>query len=96
MKKSLKNIAPLQLGKVLGALYGCVSLIIVPFVILAAFVMPKGDHGSAFPGLLFLIFIPVIYAIIGFVGGIITAAIYNLLASFTGGIHFTVEDVPPA
>ena len=96
MKKRLKHIDPLQLGKVLATLYGCLSLIIVPFIIVISLVAANSGHGSAFPGIILLIFVPVIYAVVGFVGGVIMAALYNLLAAFTGGIHFTLEDVPPA
>ena len=95
MKKRLKHIDPLQLGKVLAALYGCLSLIVVPFIIIFALVASHTGNGSAFPGVVLLIFVPVLYAIVGFVGGVIMAVLYNLLAAFTGGIHFTLEDVPP-
>jgi hypothetical protein len=40
----------------------------------------------------FLIFLPIIYAVIGFIGGVITALIYNLVAKWTGGIEFTTEE----
>jgi len=38
--------------------------------------------------------IPVLYATIGFIGGIIVAAIYNLIARLTGGLEFTLDDIP--
>ena len=96
MKKRLKHIDPLQLGKVLAALYGCLSLIVVPFILVFSLVASQAGHGSAFPGVLLLIFVPVLYAVLGFVAGVIMAVLYNLLAAFTGGIHFTLEDLPPA
>ena len=37
--------------------------------------------------------VPVFYGVMGFVFGVIGAAIYNLVAKWTGGIEFTVEDV---
>ncbi len=37
------------------------------------------------------LFIPVIYGVMGFVVGIIGAAIYNLVAGWIGGIEMDVE-----
>src|ERR1051325_9384656 len=36
MKQRLTQVSPLQLGIVLGALYGILSLLVVPFLLLAA------------------------------------------------------------
>jgi hypothetical protein len=89
MKKRLTYVSPLQLGIVLGALYGVISLLIVPFLILAALFGPKG---TGF-GIVFAIFLPVIYAVAGFIGGVISAFVYNLIAKWTGGIEFTTQEV---
>ena len=91
MIKRIKHVAPLQTGIVLAALYGIMSLIIVPFLLLAS-VFARG--GSKSFSIIFIIFLPVLYAIVGFVGGVIAAAIYNLIAGWTGGIEMTLEDVP--
>lgn len=91
MIKRIKHVAPLQLGIVLAVLYGIMSLIVVPFLLLAS-VFSQGANKS-FP-ILLIIFLPVIYAIVGFIGGVIAAAIYNLIAGWTGGIEMTLEDVP--
>jgi hypothetical protein len=85
MKKRLTHVASLQLGIVPGALYGLVSLIVVPFIVIAAIV------SRGFGGIL-LIFLPVVYAIAGFIGGVIFAAVYNFIVRWTGGIEFTVTD----
>ena len=93
MKKQLTHITPLRAGIVLGVLYGILSLIIVPFFLLA--VVLGGKTGTPLPaifGVGFAIFLPVIYAIIGFIGGIIAAALYNLIAKWTGGFEFEVRD----
>ena len=39
----------------------------------------------------FGILMPVIYGVFGFVGGIIMAVIYNLIARWIGGIEVEVE-----
>jgi hypothetical protein len=91
MKKRLTHVAPLQLGIVLGALYGIVSLIFVPFILLAA-LFGRGFH----LGGILLIFLPILYAIGGFIGGVISAAVYNLIAKWTGGVEFTTTEVSPA
>jgi hypothetical protein len=95
MKKQLTYIAPLRAGIVLGVLYGLLGLVFVPFFLLAAVFGSKASGaGSAFFGI-FGLFFPVFYAVAGFIGGIIAAAIYNLVAKWTGGLEFEVQDVPP-
>ena len=39
-----------------------------------------------------LIFAPILYGVIGFIGGAISALIYNFIAKLTGGLEFTLED----
>jgi hypothetical protein len=97
MKKQLTHISPLRAGIVLGALYGLLGLIFVPFFLLAAvFGAKSGGGAAAFGGVFFAILFPVFYGIVGFIGGIIVAAIYNLIAKWTGGLEFEVRDVSPA
>ena len=92
MNKRLTRVAPLQLGKVMAVLYGSISLIFVPFILIISMVASKAGD-SHFP-MLFVIFIPIIYAAAGFIGGLLVAAIYNVIAGWTGGVHFTIEDAP--
>jgi hypothetical protein len=95
MKKQLTNISPLRAGIVLGALYGLLGLIFVPFFLLVAvFGSKSGGAPAAFGGAFFAILFPVFYAVGGFIGGIIAAAIYNLVAKWTGGLEFEFRDVP--
>ena len=97
MAKRLQRVAQVQCGVVLGALYAAISLIFVPFVLLVTMIAPKNGNNLPFfgGGIVFVILIPILYGVLGFIGGIISAAIYNLIASWTGGIEFTVVDVPP-
>jgi hypothetical protein len=97
MKKQLTHISPLRAGIVLGVLYGLLGLVFVPFILLAAlFGIRAGGAPAAFGGVFFAMFFPVLYAVLGFIGGIIASAIYNLVAKWTGGLEFEVQDVPPA
>ena len=94
MKKQLTYIAPLRAAIVLAALYGILSLIFVPFFLIGALL--GGKSGGAIPavfGFGFAIMMPVIYAVLGFLGGLIAAALYNLIARWTGGFEFEVRDV---
>ena len=102
MKRRIKRIAPLQAGKMLGALYACMGLIFLPFFALAAvagaFAPSSQQSAGAPPPVLFAsmmfglgIFMPIIYGVMGFVGGIIAVALYNLFARWIGGIEVEVE-----
>lgn len=100
MTRTLKRIAPLQCGKVLGVLYGCMGLIFLPFFALAgvagAFAQHETNQGGAgaiAAGMMlgFGIMMPVIYGVMGFILGVITAALYNLIARWVGGIEVEVE-----
>jgi len=99
MKQRIKRIAPVQLGKMLAVIYALLSLIFVPFILMfgaIASTMPKTPGAPPFPAMLglgmgFMIFMPVIYAIMGFIGGALGALIYNLVAKWLGGIEVEME-----
>lgn len=95
VKRRIKRIAPLQLGKMLALLYGIIGLIFIPFFLfMTAFSsqMPADQRtGVMAMGVGMAIAAPILYAVFGFIGGIIGACIYNLLAKFAGGIEVEVE-----
>jgi len=105
MGMTLRRIGVLSCGKVLGALYALLGLIIggiyALFALLFAVIgvstaQESGDAlaGGAF-GVLFgvgsIILFPILYVILGFLGGLITALPYNLIARFVGGIELELE-----
>ena len=99
MKRRLTNVDPLKLGITLGLIYGIVSLVIVvPIFLLMSVAGVAGaarGNGQALPALfsgVFIVFLPVIYAVLGFIGGLIMAFVYNLVAKWTGGVEFTTEE----
>lgn len=93
VKKQLTHISPLRAGIVIGILYGLLGLIFVPFFLLMAVISSRSGPAATLGGVFFAILFPVMYAVGGFIGGIIAAAIYNLVAKWTGGLEFEVRDV---
>lgn len=93
--KRIKRIAPLQLGKMLALLYGIMGLIFIPFFLIMTAVasqMPAQQQvGIMALGAGFALFVPLIYAAMGFVTGALGALIYNLVARWIGGIEVEVE-----
>src|SRR5947207_1869540 len=108
MNLKLKRIAPLQAGKMLAALYGLLSLVLVPFMLaFMAFggLAARSQGGGNVPalplmfgmGLGFMIMLPLMYTLMGFVFGVIGAWVYNLLAKWIGGFELDFETQgPPA
>ena len=75
--------------------YGALSLIFIPFLFIMSSVAthspgPK-PAGIMALGTGFIIILPVLYAAMGFVLGVICAGIYNLIAKWIGGIEVEVE-----
>jgi hypothetical protein len=99
MIKKLKRIAPVKFGLVLGIIYGLISLIFVPFFLLGIVASAFAPHqNNAMQqelgmgvGLVFCVFLPVLYAVFGGLFGMLAAWIYNVVAGWTGGIEFEVE-----
>ena len=93
--RRIRRIAPLQLGKIMALTYGIMGLIFCPFFLLmTAFAshMPNNQRvGIMALGTGFALFMPVLYAVMGFVFGVIGAFIYNVIAKWVGGIEVEVE-----
>src|SRR5206468_12040136 len=99
MKRTIKRIEPLQAGKMLGVLYACMGLIVLPIFMLAAAAGAFAQHAqraqasstapaAVVAGIMFGmgLFMPVIYGVVGFIFGVFGAAIYNLVAGWSGGL----------
>ena len=99
MNKRLTRIAPLKAAVVLGVLYALLACIFVPFLMLAGAGVAAAarSSGASMPlGFMFgigALFLPVIYGVIGFIVGLIAAAVYNLVAKWTGGVEITLADI---
>lgn len=95
MKQTINSVGVLSCAKVFGVLYGAISLVIMPFVLLAGLfvsLMPRAENAPpGFALVIFAIIMPFFYAAIGFVFGALGAFVYNLAAKWVGGIEIDLQ-----
>ena len=97
MVQRVKNIGAVSLATTMSVLYAALGLIVGAILALVALAMPSsGLGGSAgmfgmMGGVASIIVLPLVYGVLGFVLGLISAAIYNVVARMTGGIELTLE-----
>ncbi len=93
----IRRVGPLSIAKIAGALYALFGFIfgalITVFAVVGSAFMPKDAPGGF--GLLFgagaIIALPIVYGLLGFIGSLIAAALYNLMATWVGGIEIEVQ-----
>ena len=100
-KMGVLSVAKIQavIGLVVGLIVGVIyALLILVYTFLgASFVssdarMAVGGSGVVF-AVIALIGFPILYTIVGFIGGAIGALVYNLCARMLGGIEMEVENI---
>ncbi len=100
-KMVLRRIGALSLAKVMSAIYGAMGLIIGAIIAVFSLfgaAIGAGAEQSAEPllGALFgvgaVVFLPIFYAIIGYLGGLIGAGLYNALAGIVGGVEVELAE----
>jgi len=107
MVTRLRHVAVMQFALVAAVVYALIGvilglvwwLVLGPIIIAGMKATAGGTAGmGALTGIGFLAIIvfPICYGIIGFIGGLLYAALYNLAAGWTGGIEMTFEQVPVA
>ncbi|MEO8001990.1 MAG: hypothetical protein ABI644_08940 [Arenimonas sp.] len=89
MKKQIVRIAPVQTAKVVAVLYFVVSIPFIAIMAISLMFTPKGSG----PGLAFMIAIPFLYLVFGFIFTALAAWIYNQVAKYVGGIEYTASEV---
>lgn len=101
----VKSMGVFSLARIMGIIYAffgfIVGLFFSFFTLLGAFLgTTLEDFPESLVGVIFgigsVIFFPVLYGILGFIGGIITAGIYNLVAKWVGGLEIELEEKPVA
>src|SRR5690242_16580420 len=100
MSQQLKSVGAVSCAKVSAVVYGILGLLLgivfsVVFTV-AGFAGNSSEVSNRMGPLGFLlgassiIFFPILYAMIGAIGGLIAAALYNVVAKYTGGIEIEI------
>ena len=103
----IKSVGVMSVAKVMGLIYGALGLLIVPiFLVIGlassmAIKQAQQATGANLPAamgpifaILMAIAAPILYGLMGFVTGAISALIYNLIAGWVGGIEMELEIAP--
>lgn len=104
-KKRIKQISPMRLGITVGVLQGLLSLVVMPVLLFATGLAAYFEPGifpanqSPVPGVPWIfvgvgaLFMPIANGVAGFLGGVLIASAYNIVARWTGGIEIVLEDL---
>jgi len=91
----VKRLGVLSVANISGILYAIFGLIAGLFAAFFSTLAASfggydsfGIFGMGFAGIIVL---PIMYGVIGWIGGLISAALYNLVARWTGGIQVELE-----
>lgn len=89
--KRIKKFGVMQTAKMAGVMYFAMSLIFA-LPMFAFMSNIPGPQQSSFPfGGNFMIFLPFIYGILGFIMTALMCLFYNLISGFIGGIEVEIE-----
>jgi hypothetical protein len=95
---SVKSIGVLSFAKISAAVYGALGLLFMPIFLLmslaGAFAGPRHNPLAGALGVAFALLMPVFYAVIGFISGLVGSLVYNLVARWFGGIEIELQPKP--
>jgi hypothetical protein len=87
------SITLAAMGLIIGVIYGLIFMVVGGAMMAGGRNQGAAGASSLVIGLVMMIAIPVFYGIIGFVGGIIGALVYNVAAGVVGGIELELESL---
>ncbi|HLX06251.1 MAG TPA: hypothetical protein VKY89_00160 [Thermoanaerobaculia bacterium] len=98
----IRRLGILSVAKLQGALYALIGLIVGGvFALFSLFgaalggAFSSGSHGNSIFGAAFglgaIILFPILYGLLGFVAGLLVAALYNLVAGVVGGVEIELS-----
>ncbi|TXF96490.1 hypothetical protein [Massilia arenae] len=88
MKIRIKHVGVVQCAKMIAGIYFVISLPIVALVLMVAMAAGKASIGVGG-----LILLPFVYAFFSYLGGLLCAWIYNLVANRVGGFEYTTAEI---
>jgi len=95
---SLRSVDVGSCAKIMGAIYGCVGLVMLPFFLFGGFAsLISGKDTAAAEVMIFCLVLltPVFYGVVGLIAGTVTAWIYNFVARRIGGIRLELKPEGP-
>jgi len=91
----LRSIDVISCAKIMGAVYGSLGLIVLPFLVLGSLASlifgRRSDAISGFAMFVIAILAPIFYGALGFAMGALSAWIYNLFAGWVGGVRLELK-----
>ena len=91
----MRSVGVLSCAKIMGAIYGCLGLLFIPFLLLGGFIsMLSGKGSDAIPAIatiVLCILAPAFYGALGFAMGAFSAWIYNIFANWLGGLRIELQ-----
>jgi hypothetical protein len=91
----LRRIEPLRAANVGGVVYGILTaamvVVVLPFFFAVSAFLPASDAAAPGPIMLVLLLYPLLGAVMGWISGLLTAAIYNIVVRWTGGLQLEVS-----
>ena len=86
MQYRIKRFGVHSTALTVAILYFLLALVFMPILWLAS----RGAAGTSLPGLVIL-FVPLMYAVVGYVFTAIGCWLYNIVSGWVGGIALTLE-----
>lgn len=92
MRNRITRLSPHQNGKVAGVLMAIVSLVIVvPIALIVSAVVPATARQGSLPSIGFVLILPVLYLIFGYIGTALASLVYNGVSKLVGGFEFDMQ-----
>jgi hypothetical protein len=89
----LVRISPLKLGVNLAV----VGLLLAPAIIVLLYIFSLfGTQPASGPPVIVWLTAPVVFMVLGFVGGLVIAALFNLSCRITGGVVYVSKRTEPS
>ncbi len=86
MKHTIKKFGVISAGKMLAAI-----LAVMMFVVGLITGVISITQGQILTGVIIILLAPIIYAVIGFITGVLWAFVYNIVAKKIGGLQVEIE-----
>ena len=96
----IRSIGVFSAAKMYGLFIGILGLLVAPLFLLGPGLAMLGADGNKRSGfgevIVAAVMLPILSAVVGFIGGAVIAFIYNAISHAIGGLEVELEPAPPA